>query len=840
MTGPPDPAESPLDRVADLFAAALDLEDPAARQAFIDEVRSDDAELAGELEELIDAHLSDQCFLESPLPTLDRELVTDKLDSALVSRRVGPWQIDGVLHHGGMGTVYRAHRVGADFQQQVALKVIRLGTESPEIIRRFTLERQLLARLEHPGIARLLDGGSTEEGIPYLVMELVPGETIDVWRDRESPSMDRILEVVQDVCAAVDFAHRNLVIHRDIKPSNILMTPEGSPKLLDFGIAKLEDVSGDDPTMALTRHRIFTPAYASPEQFRGEPVSTATDVYSLGVLLYRLLTGSPPYTIGEATKGREAERLICETMPVPPSRAAPEQWRRKLGGDLDTIVLKALRKEPERRYPSALALAEDLRRYREGLPVTARPDVFSYRARRFVGRHKAGVAAVAAVLIAVAGGLGAALWQASVAERQRDLARAEAATAESAVEFLKTVLWSGDPWDGADPVETVADVLRYAEAQIGPLLGDEPAARAYILAALSEISVARGDQEQALRFSSEAVEVVESLPDAERGRPGEVYRAHSLALHELGRIDEAHEYIQRAIAILEAEDPIRVESLAMAMNQAGALLGDMGETVEAEDWYRRALAFREEHGATAPDKTLLLLNNLAVTLLSQPDRLEETANAFADVIPVARETGAAAPAVATFLTNHANVLTLLARFDEAEVAYLEALTLMNGSIGPDHPAALMAATSLGSLYEVSGDLEQARSTLWPVLEASLATLSPDHPNTAYTQNVLSTVLCRIGGPDDARDGLAMARASLRSRSSMMPAGHWALASGAAIEGLCLLELGRFDEARPLLTDAIPALSEQRGDDHPLTVRTRDWLARLDREMAGAGAGSFRE
>lgn len=822
-----------LDRVADAFEALLAMEDPAARRSFLEELGGQDPGLRREVAELFEAHLANTRFLEEALPDDDRALVSQELDKAMADRRIGPWQVDGVLHHGGMGTVYRAHRVGADFEQVVALKVIRLGTESPEIIRRFTLERQLLARLEHPAIARLLDGGTTSEGLPYLVMEYVPGDPMDVWCDREAPSMDRLLDLFQQVCAAVDFAHRNLVIHRDIKPSNILVTPDGTPKLLDFGIAKLQEVS-DDATTPLTRHRMLTPAYASPEQYRGDPVSTATDVYSLGVLLYRLLTGSAPYRIEAGTTIREAERLICETMPLPPSETLPEPdpRRKRLRGDLDTIVLKALRKEPERRYASALALADDLARFRAGLPVTARPDTLAYRARRFAGRHWAGLSATAAIFLALAGGLGAALWQAAAAERERDTARAEAATAQSAVEFLKTVLWSGNPWDDTERAESVEDVLRYAEAQLEPLLGSEPATRAYILAALSEISVGRGEMDRADRFSRDAVTIMDAGPSA-RTRAGDIFRARSLALHELGRLAEAQEYIVRAIEVFETQRPLRPEPLAESLNQAGMLEADLGDFTAAEQWYRRAIQFRRDHGVDSPAKLLTVLNNLAVALMSQPDRLDEAAATFAEAIPVAREAGVPAPVLATLMTNQANALLLLSDFNAAEAAFLDALALMQASLGVDHPSTLTTATSLGSLHEVADDLVSAEATLRPVLTTALAALPTDHPTIAYAQNVLAAVLCRAGGGAGAREGLVLARESLRIRSAGLPAEHWALASGRSIEGLCLLELGRLDEARPLLTAALPLLVEQRGEEHRLASRVRDWLARLEQATEAA-------
>ena len=824
---------SPLDAVADLFDEALALPPGPPREAFVEKVQARNPELATELRALLAADERATEFLGPRLSDEEGSLVAAQLERLVVGRRMGPWEVDGLLHHGGMGTVYRAHRVGADFAQQAALKVIRHGLETPELIRRFTLERRVLARLEHPGIARLLDGGTLEEGLPWLAMELVPGMPIDEWCDTRAPSLDQRLDVFLAICEAVDFAHRNLVIHRDLKPSNILVTTDGTPKLLDFGIAKLLDVSadadGNGGTMALTRHRMLTPSYASPEQFRGEAMGTATDQYSLGIVLYRLLTGELPYQIGDDTTLREAERLVCETMPAPPSLAAlPDNpIRGRLGGDLDRIVLKALRKEPERRYPSVRALAEDLERYRRGFPVRARPDSMAYRSERFIRRHWVVVTAVTAVFAALSVGLGAALWQAGEAERQRDLAQAEARTAEAAVEFLRSTLWSADPWGEEEPVETVDDVLRYAEAQLDPVLGDDLTTRAWILASLAEIHVGRGDLERGDEYSREAVAILEADPEALEARAGRIHLARGRTLQELSRYDEAEVELLRAIELLRAQEPVQVEVLAGALNQAGTLDTDRGRPAEAAAWFQEALEHQERHGALDDRSLAYLQNNLAVALLNLPGRLPEAAEAMAAAARHAEAAGSSPPVVATLLTNRANVLTELGQVEEAEAAFMEALERMEASLGPEHVSTLMTTTSLASLHESADDLARAEQTVRPVVERAVATLPPDHPATAYAQNILGLVLCRRGGVEAASEGVTMARASLASRAQLYPEGHWLLASGAALEGLCLAELGQVEAARAVLVPAVETLRAERGPDHRVTLRAEGWLGRVE-------------
>jgi eukaryotic-like serine/threonine-protein kinase len=386
------------ERVKERFAAALEL--PASeRDAFL--LAEADAEIVAEVRTMLAAHARADGFLETP-PGL--------APPDLRGRRLGPYRIVATAGEGGMGTVYRAVRDDDVFQRTVAVKVVRGGGR--ELQRRFAEERRILGRLSHPNIAAIVDGGETDDGAAYLVMEFVDGVPIDVYCREQRLDLRARLELFRVVCRAVAYAHQNLIVHRDLKPSNILVTASGEPRLVDFGIAKLLST---EPTPTLSALPMMTPAYASPEQVRGEPVTTATDVYSLGLVLYELLTEIRVQP-SESPSLEEVVRQVCETEPLPPSLAAK---RPALAGDLDTIVLEALRKEPRRRYPSVDALAEDVRRHLVGLPVSARPDSFGYRAGKFVGRHRGAVIAVALVVVALVGGGIATLRQAHIAEVER-------------------------------------------------------------------------------------------------------------------------------------------------------------------------------------------------------------------------------------------------------------------------------------------------------------------------------------------------------------------------------------------------------------------------------------
>ncbi len=430
------------EQIKDLLEAVLE-RPPAQRAAFLDEACAGDDALRAEVASLLAAH--------------EDAAAADALDSPFLKpeasrpegRRVGPYRLVRELGRGGMGTVHLAARADGQFEQQVALKLVHPGAATDEMLRRFRHERQILASLEHPHVARLLDGGVTEDGMPYLVMEYVEGAPLTEYCDAHRLSTEQRLHLFITVCDAVAFAHRNLVVHRDLKPGNIQLSKDGQVKLLDFGIAKLLNVEEVAETLTRTGVRLLTPEYAAPEQVLDKPLTTAADVYALGVILYELLTGYRPFYVRGLSPG-EMERVICQEEPTKPSTAVsrgvevpeadppeavsqarntqPERLRRRLSGDLDNIVLMALRKEPARRYGSAEQLADDVRRHLAHLPVRARPDTVVYRASRFVRRHRLGVAATALVILALVGGIAATAYQARVAQHRFDEVRALANT----------------------------------------------------------------------------------------------------------------------------------------------------------------------------------------------------------------------------------------------------------------------------------------------------------------------------------------------------------------------------------------------------------------------------
>ena len=422
-----------------VLAGALEI-DPGQRPAYLERNCGTDPSLRQTVERLLVQERTDSGFLNTGALSSVASVVFNEEETSWIGRRVGPYQIIEQLGAGGMGEVYRAFRADDQYRQEVALKIIAGGESAGFVLARFRNERQILANLEHPNIARLLDGGTTEQGVPYFVMELIEGKPITEYCDSKKLDIAERLQLLLQVCEAVQYAHQRLIIHRDIKPANILVTSEGIPKLLDFGIAKIlaRDPIADLPETTIAAFRILTPRYASPEQIKGEPMTTASDVYSLGVVLYELLTGYSPYATAGSTSD-EIAGAACHSDPLKPSLAisrlspardaesrpgiSAQKWGKRLRGDLDNIVLMALRKEPSRRYASVQQLGDDLRRHLNSLPVLARKDTLSYRTSKFLNRHKASVAASAAVALALIIGLAFALHESRVARFQR--ARAE-------------------------------------------------------------------------------------------------------------------------------------------------------------------------------------------------------------------------------------------------------------------------------------------------------------------------------------------------------------------------------------------------------------------------------
>ncbi|HTR98284.1 MAG TPA: serine/threonine-protein kinase, partial [Bacteroidota bacterium] len=552
-------------KVREVFAEAHRL--PAAERAsYLERACGDDGELFHEVASLLSALEKADGLFEPLAPGILASATGEPARVIAGGTRVGSYRIVREIGSGGMGEVYEAVRDDGTFERRVAVKFVRSPISRGEMIRRFEAERAMLASLQHPNIAQLIDAGSTDDGWPYLIMELVDGRRIDEYCDERLLGVTERLRLFQVVCGAVRFAHQHLVVHRDIKPGNILVTANGTPKLLDFGIAKLL-TDGEAPgERTRTGLGFLTPEYASPEQLRGEPATTVSDVYALGMLLYRLLTGRRPYDF-RGSSPLEISRTILETEPTRPSGrdvtisvagSTPASIRRMLGGDIDAIVLMALRKEPDRRYQSVQDIADDVERYLVHRPVAARKGEARYRAGKFIRRHRSATIAAVLVTLALIGGIAGIMWQAHRAQDERDIARIEAVKARRINDFLRQMISaSDDNWynRGKGPDATATEILDAASERLEHQLVEEPAVRAELHMTVGNTYLALEQVEKAIHHFAAALRLRgESSPvDLHALAESEYYLAGGyahLALVNDADADSAAVHYRRTITAL--------------------------------------------------------------------------------------------------------------------------------------------------------------------------------------------------------------------------------------------------------------------------------------------------
>ncbi|MCA8962379.1 MAG: serine/threonine protein kinase [Planctomycetes bacterium] len=713
--------------------------------------------------------------------------------------------------------------------------------DSEIILHRFHDEMQFQAALgKHPYIAQMIDAGETEDGFPYFVMEYVDGERIDSWCDRQRLPVKRRLALFQEVCGAVQFAHQNTVIHRDLKPSNILVTVEGRVKLLDFGIARLLSSEGSLATVELTvpERRLLTPRYASPEQIRGESLTTASDVYSLGVILFELLTGSAPYRLTSRAR-EECERAVCEQQPLRPSDALTQtrttrgvdsgpaptarterdphslrRWRRALRGDLDNIVLKALRKESSRRYSTAELLAEDLRAYLDHRPVSARPDTWLYRTRKFVGRNLALVSSAVVVVSALALGFALSYGAYRRESAALDDARRQEEIAGATVDFLERMLAGVTPEiaRGRD-VTVLREILEEAAQRLESDLGNRPEVAARIANTIGSVYHAMGDEDRAETFARLALEHVRrALP---KGHPREAASLTLLGsvLGGLGRLEEAVAALRESLAMRRAADDPIAAGEPLAWNELGLALKRSGQYEEAEKCYRTALAMVSEHDGERSLQAALVLHNLG-RFLQDRGRVEEAASLLERVVEIRREQ---LPPDHYLLSVSLQVLsgvkTTLGEREAAVALADEAVKIQRKVLGPDHPNLAAGLQALGFALADVGDRNRMLDCYREAAAILRRAHDGDHPETARAIANLAAQLAR--SRDHLDEAETLHREALAMRRALYPDGHPDTA--VSLEGLAgvFLERGRFAEARPLYDEALAIRRKVLPDDHPL-------------------------
>ena len=816
------------------FSALCDL-DAAGRAAGLAALAARDPELAAEVAGL----LALDSEADGPIEALRGE-VADAAGRRLLGaepadrppERLGAWQLGEKLGVGGMGEVWAAERIEGGFTQRAAVKLVRSGVSSLEIAARFRRERQVLARLSHTAIARLLDGGVAPDGRPWFAMERVDGEPItDYARHRALPLAERIRLMVE-VARAVDAAHRNLVVHRDLKPSNILVTATGEPKLLDFGLAKLLEPE-DDPRLTRTDMRALTPAYAAPEQVLGEPVTMATDVYALGVLLYELITGALPHARRSPTSEGLAEEVSRETIERPSSRVrrtsgltvatsagetsggdaaiagmSRARLAHRLKGDLDTIALVALKREPERRYTTAAALADDLERFLAGRPVAARPDTLGYRTRKFVSRHRVAVAAALLVTLSLVVGGGTALWQAHAT-------RIESERTARVRDFLASIFGSLDPDLGPGRDASAATLLADGAARVETELGDEPRIAGELYAALGRAWLALDRYDEAELLAKRSLELARASAGADS-----ILAATSQAL--TGEIATARE------DLLAGERELR-GALARLASGAGGPEGlaaaraaaALGRNLNAQRRHAEALALSEEAYAVLA-RELGPGDREAVRALlatSQALRFSDRAAEAAGRIAGARELLERAPGVhpvtlALLDVERAHVELHLRHPTAALAAAETALASLAETLGPGSAARASALQARALARMQGGDFNGAQTDLDAAI-AVLRALDPDHPRLTSVLIDFALVLEHRGRIDE---GIALRREVLESSSRRVGAESAEVRNQRALLGAVLRTGKRYPEAEIELREAIrlEQSSAERAGEHAVS------------------------
>ena len=851
-------------RLKQLFDQAIQLE-PGQRKSFARDNCDGDEALLEQLLRLIESHDS-----ETQLSGIVQD-AAQQFEAAQPPETIGAYQIIDLLGHGGMGTVYLAERSDQQFEHRVAIKVVRLLGANREVIQRFQVERQILANLNHPNIATLLDGGETTDGSPYLVMEHVPGQSITDFCDAKRLKIKERLKLFTQICSAVQYAHQNLIVHRDLKPSNILVTDDGTPKLLDFGVAKMlrEDLqAGGQLTMA--DMRVLTPDYASPEQILGSNITTATDVYALGMLLYELLTGHSPYQLSSYTAA-EITEVVLEKTPILPSSfiatlgasnnessidvgskrgSTAERLAKTIAGDLDNIVMKALRKEPENRYASVNHFSEDIERYLTGLPVKAHAPTWSYRAGKFIRRNKGRLAIASAVLIAFAA---TNVFYTSRLAAERDRALVEAQRAQEVATFVTDLFEVSTPDESRGAEVTARQMLDRGAERIGAELQTQPLVQVSLMQVIGSAYAKLGLNDSAvntLETALERYEASETEDDPILGlllhNLGVVY--HSEARHEesaqmlnraltfrrrvLGPVhsdiaatlqslaslayefdeyDKATEYLNEAETIVRSLDPPEFLALANVLRDRADLINKLGDYDGAITTYREVIALRREISGDDHPQTLIAQNNLCDALVGAgrnaeaEEMLRQLLEARRRVLPAGHSD------IATTLENLATTIKYQGRSEEALPFQLEALEIYRTSFPEDHPETAVSLNNLANLYHDLLDLDRALELHNQSLAMKRRLFGDEHSSLADSYNNLAAL---EADRKNYAGALEMYQRTLELDRKSLGEDHPYVHTDLVGVGVMQSQLGRLDEAEATLKLALEGIRRVSGEDHP--------------------------
>ena len=832
----------PLERrwreLAPLFDHAFELDD-AARAAYVDSIA--DAELRAALRTLLAGTGRD-----SPIDAGSGRYAAELIDSGLEGRRIGAWRIGRAIGAGGMATVFAAHREDGAYEQQVAIKILRHGLYDAYERERFVRERAILARLEHPHIARLLDGGLTAEGVPWFALEYVDGEPVTDWCDARRLGLDARLALFRDICATVAHAQRNLVVHRDLKPSNILVDRDGNLKLLDFGIARLLGDDGGDETR--TGARRLTPAYAAPEQRDGGAVTTATDVHALGVLLHELCTGQRPRRRDDGTLPAAA---LAVDLAAAQARATDlRSLRRRLDGELGVVIAMALRTDPAERYADAAELGDELRRLADAKPIRARAHSRAYRFAKFARRHRVALAVGAAFVLAILAGAAATAWQARVA-------RAQAVRADAVRDFVLALFDGITPDESKGRVVSARELVDRGAARLGETLAREPAAEAALATALSSAYRQLGDYAQAAAFAERALAAARD--DAARGRAlGERGRTRAAqgdfdgaerdlrdalaaaspadragmrlrladVLAERGKLDEAATI--GADALAGARD---ADERARALAAVGGIHFRQGRLDDARKELGDALALMRDAHGEAHTQTATFEHDLGVVVLQQGDA-KAAAALFGQALETRRALLGEHPDVADSEFNLGAAARRNGDPERAARLVGDALAMQRRLLGSAHPAIASSLNSLALLANERGDPAEAIARMREALEVARGAYGPTHATVATMLNNLAGMQRAAGRYADAE---ASARDAIATTVAAVGSGHYLVGIAQLGLGGVLADRGDHRAAVDTLRTAHALLADRLGAKHQDTLLADATLANALREAGDVAA-----
>ncbi len=815
--------DSNWERLQELFSRAVELPS-GEHEAFALREVPDDKELR---EELLGLLACDTGKSTGPLTTAlgaALEATTRDRRRAILGKVVGNYKLTSVLGHGGTGTVYLAERADRQYAAQVAVKIVDGATVHGDLGRRFSAERQILASLNHPHIARLLDAGETDDGQPFLIMEYVHGEPVDRFCDRERLDLNRRLELFLDICSAVQYAHQNLIVHRDLKPANILVTADAKAKLLDFGIAKLLDVGASEAAaLALTRmnDRLLTPEYASPEQILGRAVTTASDVYALGVVLYELLTGLRPYVVPSSASQLELERSICITDPLRPSavvkraveagpiegqsniaaiaharQLTPDRLHRRLLGDIDAIIMRALRKEPEHRYGSVEQFAADIRRFLAREPVVARQGNWVYYSQRFVRRHSIGVTVGATfVSLVLAFAITMSVQRQRIAA-ERDRATQESARAERVSKFMLDVFAAAEPFTSVGRDVTARELLDQAARSIQSDLGEQPEVRARLLESIGRAYRRQGLTERAITYFEESLLIRERAQLPRDAQTGSILTEMSIALRQLGRFEDANRALTEALRILQAVGGERTLQGAQLLATLGQLELTRANAEKANEYLSRALDMTRDIAGPRHQLVATVLLDIS-NARSWMDDIDGAERAAREAVSIYRETVADSHpdrVMADYLL--ARALNLQGRTDEAADLYESTLTAQRLLFGNESPRVGDTMTELAQVRLNQNRLAEAERLMSGALEMSRKERGEAHPTTGYLWAGLAQIHFREKRYQDAERDV---KSALDIFATTLPADHQYVASAEYLMGEVMLATNRLPDAEAMLT-----------------------------------------